>query len=146
MAINDKIIFEQETDKGTVECSRNIHSLEELVISRYANGMSLSDKSALMEKSGITGQQKTSLILSEYPDWEDDAKEAGVSNEVFVEFKIATSDLAGDKDGNGKTIPGSKKNKVLSAINAMDVDASVKDALYFASGYSANTIYDAPWR
>lgn len=43
MAINDKIIFEQETDKGTVECSRNIHSLEELVISRYANGMSLSD-------------------------------------------------------------------------------------------------------
>lgn len=110
------------------------------------DGMSLSDKSALMEKSGITGQQKTSLILSEYPDWEDDAKEAGVSNEVFVEFKIATSDLAGDKDGNGKTIPGSKKNKVLSAINAMDVDASVKDALYFASGYSANTIYDAPWR
>ena len=113
------------------------HSLED--------GMSAADKSELMERRGITGKERTALLLEEYPDWADSAEEAGVPKDVFVSFKVATVDLAGDKDKDGNTISGSKKEKVLNAINAMDVNRATKNALYNACGYAANKLYEAPW-
>ena len=113
------------------------HSLED--------GMSAADKSELMERRGITGKERTALLLEEYPDWADSAEEAGVPKDVFVSFKVATVDLTGDKDKDGKTITGSKKEKVLNAINAMDVNRATKNALYNACGYAANKLYEAPW-
>ena len=107
--------------------------------------MSAADKSELMERRGITGKERTALLLEEYPDWADSAEEAGVPKDVFVSFKVATVDLAGDKDKDGNTISGSKKEKVLNAINAMDVNRATKNALYNACGYAANKLYEAPW-
>lgn len=109
------------------------------------DGMTLQDKSEAMTSAGITGNSKTRLLIAENPDWADDAKEAGVTQNVFVEYKILTSGLTGDKDAEGNTISGSKKAKVLDAINSMDVDAATKDALYYAAGYKESTIRDAPW-
>lgn len=109
------------------------------------DGMTLQDKSEAMKSAGITGNSKTRLLIAENPDWADDAKEAGVTQNVFVEYKILTSGLTGDKDAEGNTISGSKKAKVLAAINSMDVDAATKDALYYAAGYKESTIRDAPW-
>ena len=109
------------------------------------DGMTLQDKSEAMTSAGITGNSKTRLLIAENPDWADDAKEAGVTQNVFVDYKILTSGLTGDKDAEGNTISGSKKAKVLAAINSMDVDAATKDALYYAAGYKESTIRDAPW-
>lgn len=109
------------------------------------DGMTLQDKSEAMTSAGIAGNSKTRLLIAENPDWADDAKEAGVTQNVFVEYKILTSGLTGDKDAEGNTISGSKKAKVLAAINSMDVDAATKDALYYAAGYKESTIRDAPW-
>ena len=39
-----------------------------------------------------------------------------------------------------------KKQKVLAAIDKMDLSEPQKDALYLAAGYSENTINEAPWR
>lgn len=109
------------------------------------NGMTLQDKSEAMTSAGIAGNSKTRLLIAENPDWADDAKEAGVTQNVFVEYKILTSGLTGDKDAEGNTISGSKKAKVLSAINSMDIDSETKDALYYAAGYAASGIQDTPW-
>lgn len=109
------------------------------------DGMTLQDKSEAMTSAGITGNSKTRLLISENPDWADDAKEAGVTQNVFVEYKILTSGLTGDKDAEGNTISGSKKAKVLAAINSMDIDSETKDALYYAAGYAASGIRDTPW-
>ena len=109
------------------------------------DGMTLQDKSEAMTSAGITGNSKTRLLIAENPDWADDAKEAGVTQNVFVEYKVLTSGLTGDKDAEGNTISGSKKAKVLDAINSMDVDAATKDSLYYAAGYKESTIRDAPW-
>ena len=122
-------------DPGTYILYR--HGLED--------GMSAADKSALMERSGITGRERTALLLAEYPDWAEDAEEAGVSKDVFVSFKVATTGLTGDKDESGKTISGSKKTKVLNAIHALDVDSATKDALYAACGYAASKLWETPW-
>lgn len=109
------------------------------------DGMTLQDKSEAMTSAGIAGNSKTRLLIAENPDWADDAKEAGVTQNVFVEYKILTSGLTGDKDAEGNTISGSKKAKVLDAINSMDIDSETKDALYYAAGYAASGIRDTPW-
>ena len=109
------------------------------------DGMTLQDKDKAMTAAGITGTGKARLLIAENPDWADDAKEAGVTQNVFVEYKILTSGLTGDKDAEGNTISGSKKAKVLAAINSMDIDYETKDALYYAAGYAASGIRDTPW-
>ena len=109
------------------------------------DGMTLQDKDKAMTAAGITGNGKARLLIAENPDWADDAKEAGVTQNVFVEYKILTSGLTGDKDAEGNTISGSKKAKVLAAINSMDIDSETKDALYYAAGYAVSGIRDTPW-
>ena len=109
------------------------------------DGMTLQDKDKAMTAAGITGNGKARLLIAENPDWADDAKEASVTQNVFVEYKVLTSGLTGDKDAEGNTISGSKKAKVLDAINSMDIDSETKDALYYAAGYAASGIRDTPW-
>lgn len=69
---------------------------------------------------------------------------AGVTPGQYVEFKRATDGLSADKI-NGKTVSGSKKAKVLAAIDAMDITNSQKTALYYAAGYKQSTLDEAPW-
>ena len=63
-----------------------------------------------------------------------------------MDYWDSTKDITSDKDENGKTINGSKKEKVLNAINDMDLSSTEKDWLYYLNGYSESTIGDAPWR
>ena len=110
------------------------------------DGMTLKERSAALERSGITGREKTNLLLAENPEWTEKAREYGVSDRVYVEFKVATSDVSADKDEDGKSVSGSKKKKVMDIIDGMDVSDEVKDSLYYAAGYTESTIDDAPWR
>ncbi len=80
---------------------------------------------------------------SEYEKLET-AYAAGISPAKFLEFKRATDGLSADKVF-GKTVSGSKKSKVLAAIDAMDISNVQKTALYYAAGYKESTLDDAPW-
>lgn len=70
---------------------------------------------------------------------------SGVSYEDYYDYYFATKDIEGDRDASGKTIPGSKREKVLAEINAMNLTVEQKNALYFANGYAESTLYEAPW-
>ena len=48
-------------------------------------------------------------------------------------------------DENGNPINGSKKAKVLDAINKMQLSKKQKDWLYLDAGYSEKDIGKAPW-
>lgn len=74
-----------------------------------------------------------------------EAAKSGVSYEAYYDYYFATKDIESDKDASGKTIPGSKREKVLAEINAMDLTVEQKNALYYASGYAESTLYEAPW-
>lgn len=74
-----------------------------------------------------------------------EAAKNGVSYEAYYDYYFATKDIEGDKDASGKTIPGSKREKVLEEINAMDLTVEQKNALYYANGYAESTLYEAPW-
>lgn len=72
-------------------------------------------------------------------------EEAGIPYSKIVEYRYKTALLTADKDANGKSISGSKKDKVLREINALSVSAAQKDALYIFSGYSTKDLNKAPW-
>ena len=77
--------------------------------------------------------------------WIADLMDSGLQPEDYILFRAATVDIEGDKDENGKTIPGSKKKKVLNVIDQMNVSDEVKDKYYYAAGYDEDTISVAPW-
>jgi len=74
-----------------------------------------------------------------------EAQKQGISAEAYAKYKDATADLTADKDENGKTINGSKKAKVLDAIDKMQLSKKQKDWLYLDAGYSEKDIGKAPW-
>ena len=88
---------------------------------------------------------RDSLLLAENPTWADKAGQAGVSEEVYVDFKVATAGITSDRDRNGNTISGSKKEKVLAAIDGMGISRREKDALYYAAGYAESGLQQTPW-
>ena len=74
-----------------------------------------------------------------------EAQKQGISAETYAKYKDTTADLTADKDENGKAINGSKKEKVLDAIDKMQLSKKQKDWLYLDAGYSEKDIGKAPW-
>lgn len=64
-----------------------------------------------------------------------EAQKQGISAETYAKYK----------DENGKAINGSKKAKVLDAIDKMQLSKKQKDWLYLDAGYSEKDIGKAPW-
>jgi len=73
------------------------------------------------------------------------AYDAGVSPKEYVGFKRTTSGISADQDSNGKTVSGSRKKKILQAIDGMNLTRDQKTALYYAAGYKDSTLEEAPW-
>lgn len=77
----------------------------------------------------------------------EEAAEMGISMELYIEFKNKIDGIKGDPDPDepGKTILGSKKEKILDIINGMDITDEEKDALYRIQKYAESGLYDTPW-
>ena len=45
----------------------------------------------------------------------------GIDLNTYVNFKAATSDMEADKDANGKSVPNSKKKKIVNYLNSADL-------------------------
>ena len=93
----------------------------------------------------------------EYPDYDDLSEEAvtkyydevesyGISVGVYYDYSKQRAKCKGvDANGDGKTDSGSKKAEILQVINSLPLTYAQKDALYYLNGWSAKTIYEAPW-
>lgn len=75
----------------------------------------------------------------------DDVKSAGVSLTDYAKVKQFWREAESDKDKNGQTVSGSKRDKVAEYIDSLRISDRKKDALYLAMGYSESTLKDAPW-
>lgn len=75
----------------------------------------------------------------------DDVKSAGVSLTDYAKVKQFWREAESDKDKNGQTVSGSKRDKVAEYIDSLRISDRKKDALYLAMGYSESTLMDAPW-
>ena len=93
----------------------------------------------------------------EYPDYDDLSEEAvtkyyekvephGITVDVYYDYSKQRSKCKGtDNNGDGKTDSGSVKSEVLWVIHSLPLTYAQKDALYYLNGWSAKTIYEAPW-
>ena len=69
----------------------------------------------------------------------------GVPVDTFYDVWKFKNNTSADVDANGKSINGSKREKVLEYIDSMNISSMDKDSLYFACGYALSTLKNAPW-
>lgn len=73
------------------------------------------------------------------------AYEEGISLSTYIQYWADKKKISSDKDENGESIDGSKKEKLLTFIDSLDLTTEQKDYLYFENGYSDKTLEEAPW-
>ena len=74
------------------------------------------------------------------------AEPAGITIDVYLNYKAQAKQCKGIQDADGKTISGSKKTQLLDVINSLPITSAQKDALYFANGWAESKLYkEAPW-
>lgn len=76
--------------------------------------------------------------------WYGIAEPAGIDREAFAEAWAFHNDVEADKDSSGKTVPGSKKQKVVDYIQGLGLSREQEKALWDAlKGNWKDT--DTPW-
>ena len=71
--------------------------------------------------------------VSEY--YADGVSDSGISLEAFVDYRNKVKNITGEN----------KKARRMAVINSLPISTSQKDALYYAEGWVASTIWEAPW-
>ena len=107
--------------------------------------------SVMMSYGGLTSAEADSKlryidVKKQLPDtYVDDAwveeyykevQSSGISIEVFVNYRNQVKSITGD----------GKKERRMTVINSMPISNAQKDALYYAEGWAASRLYEAPWR
>lgn len=77
--------------------------------------------------------------------FEEHGDPAGVDWSDFWDVWRFKNNTRADVDEDGNAISGSAKAKVLEYIDGLAITDEQKDALYFAVGWSENTLDEAPW-
>lgn len=104
-----------------------------------------------LEASDFDDETKAEIYFADLASDSDLTKQAelesssGLTAVEYWEYKMATNGIQADRTESGKTIAGPKKQKVLAAIDALDITKEQKTALYYAAGYAESTLTEAPW-
>ncbi len=92
----------------------------------------------------------------EYPDYDltesavtkyyEEVEPYGIGVDTYYDYSEQRSKCKGtDNDGDGKTDSGSVKVEVMRVIDSLPLTSAQKDVLYYLNGWSASTIWEAPW-
>ena len=75
-----------------------------------------------------------------------DVEPYGITVDLYYDYSKQRSKCKGtDYDGDGRTDSGSVKAEVMQVINSLPLTYAQKDALYYLNGWSASTLWQAPW-
>lgn len=105
-------------------------------------------KNALNESRVYWAEGGNALSVSQtalYQELVDSGMSRKKAYETIRDFNDATADLEADKDENGNPISGSKKEKVVEAINKLPLSRKQKDKLYLSKNYSEKDLNSLPW-
>ena len=107
------------------------------------------EKYTFLQENNVSYQEYSSSKESkEAYNWAYDNPEkyrlSKVVTEDLMEYRSYAKELneiKGEKDGNGKTISGSRKEKVISYLNSLDVDHGAK-LILFKKEYTSDDTYN----
>ena len=91
------------------------------------------------------GNEDFEISAAQADSYFEHAEPAGIKVDIWLDYRKQASAIQGDKDADGKTISGSRKNKLLDVINALPISPRQKDAIYLAEGWAESKLYEAPW-
>lgn len=105
-------------------------------------------KNALNESRVYWAEGGKALSTSQtalYQELVDSGMSRKKAYETIRDFNDATADLEADKDENGNPVSGSKKEKIVEAINKLPLSRKQKDKLYLSKNYSEKDLGEMPW-
>ena len=105
-------------------------------------------KNSLNESRAYWAAGGNALSVSQttlYQELVDSGMSRKKAYETIRDFNDATADLEADKDENGNPVSGSKKEKVVEAINKLPLSQKQKDKLYLSKNYSEKDLGEMPW-
>lgn len=105
-------------------------------------------KNALNESRVYWAEGGKALSASQtalYQELVDSGMSRKKAYETIRDFNDATANLEADKDENGNPVSGSKKEKVVEAINKLPLSRKQKNLLYLSRGYSEKDLNSLPW-
>ena len=105
-------------------------------------------KNSLNESRAYWAAGGNALSVSQttlYQELVDSGMSRKKAYETIRDFNDATADLEADKDENGNPVSGSKKEKVVEAINKLPLSRKQKDKLYLSMNYSEKDLGEMPW-
>lgn len=119
----------------------------------YADGQFTRDEalSVMTNSGGMTSDEADKRlryidVSAQFPDitvddawvneYYEEVESSGISINVFIEYRNNVKDISGE----------GKKARRMDVINSMPISNAQKDALYYAEGWAASTIHEAPWR
>lgn len=132
-------VLRDEFEDGNIDTS----DAEELLIS-FA-GLKAEDAEVKVDYWETKNERGTDLTLSSYTTWYRELKDAGVTLDVYEDFKKQSADIESDKDKDGEPISGSKKKKIVALIDSLQIPDEQKDALYLSCNYAESTLNSTPW-
>ena len=94
----------------------------------------------LIAEQSLSTEQKEALYFKAYPNERSDYDALDIGFDSYLTYSRAMCTMTGDKDANGKTISGSKKEKVVRLISSLDISDEAKTRLYLSNGYSSRTM------
>lgn len=104
-----------------------------------------------LEASDFDDETKAEIYFADLASDSDLTKQAELENSSgltaveYWEYKMATNGIQADRTASGKVVTNSKKQKVLAAIDGLDITKEQKTALYYANNYAESTLTEAPW-
>jgi hypothetical protein len=115
----------------------------------------------MLSYAGKTAEEADSKIQywnfkKQYPDYDltesqvskyySDVSSSGISVGIYYDYSKQRAKAQGtDLNGDGRTDSGSVKREVMQIIHSLPISSYQKDALYYLNGWSANTLWEAPW-
>jgi hypothetical protein len=155
--VQDNILSRVKKSSSYIEAQQATYDELEAALESSASYGKLDDdqKAAALEDATQYAKVKAQQQLVDWYEipstysWVEKAESftnAGGSVEEYIVYRNLTKGLKSDVDEDGKAVSGSKREKVLAAINSLNVSSTAKDELYAAAGYAENSKDDVPWR
>lgn len=113
------------------------------------NDLNQTFKTQAVMQSGLSDKEAYAALGAVYTGEEDAkkfkaAQEEGIPAKAYAEFRMAVGKLESDKDENGKSISGSRKEKVIELIDSLSLTAEQKDWI-MGQEYKSYDWWMMPW-
>jgi hypothetical protein len=113
------------------------------------NDLNQTFKAQAIMQSGLSDKEAYAALGAVYTGEGDakkfkEAQEEGIPAKAYAEFRMAVGKLESDKDENGKSISGSRKEKVIELIDSLSLTAEQKDWI-MGQEYKSYDWWMMPW-